>query len=61
MTSDRIDLDTLRRGAQLAGFTWTDAELEEIRPQVESVLRLLRALESPDLGGREPSVVYRTV
>jgi hypothetical protein len=61
MTSDRIDLDTLRRGAQLAGFTWTDAELEDIRPQVESALRLLRALESPDLGGREPSVVYRTV
>jgi Asp-tRNA(Asn)/Glu-tRNA(Gln) amidotransferase C subunit len=61
MTSDRIDLETLRRGAQLAGFTWTDAELEEIRPQVESALRLLRALESPDLAGREPSVVYRTV
>jgi Asp-tRNA(Asn)/Glu-tRNA(Gln) amidotransferase C subunit len=61
MTSDPIDLDTLRRGARLAGFTWSDAELEEIRPQVEATLRVLRTLETADLGGAEPTTHYRTV
>jgi hypothetical protein len=32
MNDDSSDLETLRRGARLAGFTWSDAELEEIRP-----------------------------
>jgi Asp-tRNA(Asn)/Glu-tRNA(Gln) amidotransferase C subunit len=61
MTTDPIDLDTLRHGARLAGFTWTDAELEEIRPQVEGVLRLLRALEAVPIGDLEPTTHYRTV
>lgn len=61
MTTDPIDLDTLRRGAQLAGFAWTDAELEEIRPQVEAALRLLRALEAVPVGDTEPTTLYRTV
>jgi Asp-tRNA(Asn)/Glu-tRNA(Gln) amidotransferase C subunit len=61
MTNDSIDLDTLRRGAQLAGFAWSDAELEEIRPQVEAALRMLRTLEAVDVGGTEPTTYYRTV
>ena len=61
MTSDPIDLDTLRRGARLAGFAWSDAELEEIRPQVEAALRLLRALEAIPVGDVEPTTHYRTV
>jgi len=61
MTSDAIDLDTLRRGARLAGFAWSDAELEEIRPQVEAALRLLRALEATSVGDVEPTTHYRTV
>ena len=61
MTTERIDLDTLRRGARLAGFTWTDAELEEIRSQVEGVLRQLRALEAVPVGATEPTTHYRTV
>jgi Asp-tRNA(Asn)/Glu-tRNA(Gln) amidotransferase C subunit len=61
MTSDSIDLETLRRGARLAGFTWSDAELEEIRPQVEAMLRSLRALEAVPLGATEPAIYYRTV
>jgi len=57
-----VDLDTLRRGASLAGFTWSDAELEEIRPQVEAALRLLRALEAiPLREGAEPPTHYRTI
>jgi Asp-tRNA(Asn)/Glu-tRNA(Gln) amidotransferase C subunit len=61
MINDSIDLDTLRRGAQLAGFTWSDAELEEIRPQVEAALRMLRTLETVDVGSTEPTTYYRTV
>ncbi len=61
MTTDPIDLDTLRRGAQLAGFDWSDAELQEIRPQVEAALRLLHLLETVDVGGVEPTTHYRTV
>ncbi|HEX9819824.1 MAG TPA: hypothetical protein VGD07_09455 [Methylomirabilota bacterium] len=61
MTTDPIDLDTLRRGARLAGFAWTDAELEEIRPQVQAALRLLRALEAVPVGDTEPTTLYRTV
>ncbi len=61
MTSERIDLDTLRSGARLAGFAWSDAELEEIRPQVEAALRLLRTLESVDVGSAEPTTHYRMV
>jgi hypothetical protein len=61
MTSDHIDLETLRSGARLAGFAWSDAELEEIRPQVEAALRQLRVLESVELGSLEPTTHYRTV
>jgi Asp-tRNA(Asn)/Glu-tRNA(Gln) amidotransferase C subunit len=61
MTTEPIDLDTLRRGARLAGFTWTDAELEEIRSQVEGVLRQLRALEAVPVAEVEPTTHYRTV
>lgn len=61
MSHEPIDLDTLRRDARLAGFTWSDAELEEIRPQVEAALRVLRALEAVPVGTAEPTTHYRTV
>jgi Asp-tRNA(Asn)/Glu-tRNA(Gln) amidotransferase C subunit len=61
MTDEPIDLETLRRGARLAGFTWSDRELEEIRPQVEATLRMLRALQSVAVGEVEPTTHYRTV
>jgi hypothetical protein len=61
MTDDPIDLDTLRRGARLAGFAWTDAELETIRPQVDAALRLLRELDTVPVGDTEPTTLYRTV
>ena len=61
MMNDPIDLETLRRGARLAGFAWTDAELEEIRPQVEATLRMLRALDTVAVGDAEPTTLYRTV
>jgi Asp-tRNA(Asn)/Glu-tRNA(Gln) amidotransferase C subunit len=61
MTSDHIDLETLRSGARLAGFAWSDIELEEIRPQVEAALQQFRVLESVELGSTEPTTHYRTV
>jgi hypothetical protein len=42
MNDEAIDLETLRRGARLAGFSWSDAELEEIRPMVIAGLRVLQ-------------------
>ena len=61
MTDDPLDLETLRRGAQLAGFVCTDGELEEIQPLVEATLRMLRALDAVPLGDAEPTTHYRTV
>jgi Asp-tRNA(Asn)/Glu-tRNA(Gln) amidotransferase C subunit len=61
MSHDPIDIETLRRGAWLAGFTWSDAELEQLRPQVEAMLRLLGALDAVPLGDAEPTTHYRTV
>ena len=60
MTSEPVDLDTLRQGARLAGFTWTDAELEQLRPYVDAALRLLRTLETIPVDN-EPTTHYRTV
>ena len=60
MTSEPIDLATLRQGSRLAGFAWSDAELEDIRPHVEAALRLLRALEAIPVEA-EPTTTYRTV
>jgi hypothetical protein len=60
MTSDPIDLDTLRRAARLAGFAWSDAELEDIRTHVEAAQRLLRALEAIPVDA-EPTTQYRTI
>jgi hypothetical protein len=54
-----IDLDSLRAAARLAGFAWTDAELEAIRPMVEASLRVLAGLESLPLEDVEPTTQYR--
>jgi hypothetical protein len=61
MAHDDIDLETLRQGARLAGFAWSDAELEEIRPQVRAALDQLRALEALPLGEAEPCTHYRAI
>jgi Asp-tRNA(Asn)/Glu-tRNA(Gln) amidotransferase C subunit len=61
MNDEAIDLETLRRGARLAGFSWSDAELEEIRPMVIAGLRVLQSLEAAPVGDVEPTTHYRTV
>jgi Asp-tRNA(Asn)/Glu-tRNA(Gln) amidotransferase C subunit len=57
--SQPVDLDALRASARLAGFEWTDAELEAIRPMVEASLRLLAGLEELPLDEVEPTTQYR--
>lgn len=59
--SQPIDLDTLRGCARLAGFDWSDAELEAIRPMVEASLRLLAGLETLPLADVEPVTQYRVL
>lgn len=57
--SQPVDLSALRASARLAGFEWTDAELEAIRPMVEASLRLLAGLEELPLDEVEPTTQYR--
>lgn len=54
-----INLDTMRRISRLAGFDWSDAELEAIRPATERALDLLARLETLPLGAVEPATQYR--
>ena len=54
-----LDLAALRGAARLAGFDWTDAELEALRPVVEASLRLLAGLEHLPLDEVEPTTQYR--
>jgi hypothetical protein len=61
MNNDANDLESLRRGARLAGFTWSDTELEEIRPMVMAGIRALHAIEDAPVAEVEPTTHYRTV
>lgn len=54
-----VTLDALRRSAQLAGFDWSDAELEAVRGAVERALESLARLERLRLGAMEPTTQYR--
>ena len=57
--SQPIDLAALRASARLAGFDWSDAELEAIRPIVEASLRVVSGLEQLPLADVEPTTQYR--
>jgi Asp-tRNA(Asn)/Glu-tRNA(Gln) amidotransferase C subunit len=56
-----IDLDSMRSTARLAGFDWSDVELEALRPILERTLALLAQLEALRLGDIEPATQYRMV
>jgi hypothetical protein len=55
------DLASLRAAARLAGFVWSDAELEAILPAVEGTRALLAALEVLDLDGVEAATRYTAI
>ena len=56
---DVFDFESLRRAARVAGFDWSDADLETLRPVVEASLRLLATLDALPLDGVEPTTQYR--
>ena len=56
-----ISLDTLKRMSRLAGFDWSDTELEAIRPAVTRTLDLLAGLEQVPLANVEPTTQYRVL
>jgi len=56
-----ISVESLKWTAALAGFTWTDAELEAIRPAVQRLLESLAQLEQVSLGAVEPTTLYRVL
>jgi hypothetical protein len=56
---DAVDLAALRHAARVAGFAWTDEELEAIRPAVLASLRLLATLDTLPLDAVEPTTQYR--
>src|SRR5512132_1696516 len=56
-----LDLDTLRCFARVAGFDWSDEELERLRPAIEASRRILGALESAPVADVEPTTLYRVL
>src|SRR5262245_32208445 len=56
-----IDVDAMKRMAAAAGFTWSDAELEPLRPAVARLLEALARLDSLPLGDLEPTTQYRVL
>ena len=56
-----ISVDLLKRAAALAGFDWSEAELEPIRPAVARLLEGLERLDQADLGDVEPTTQFRVL
>ncbi len=54
-----VDVATLRRIAALAGFDFTDAQLEGLRPGLDRALEQLRQLETTSVGALEPTTRFR--
>ena len=52
---EALALDVMRRMAALAGYAWTDAELQAMAPLVARSLALFQKLESVQLGDLEPT------
>jgi len=56
-----LDLESLRHAARLAGFDFTAADLEPLRPAIERALQALARLEALPLSDVEPLTQYRVV
>jgi len=54
-----LDLATLRSFAAVAGFDFSDAELEALRPALDRALAQLRHLEALPVAALDPAVQYR--
>jgi len=51
--------ERLRQVATLQGYTWSDDELERLRPQVERALTLVEKLAALVPQDLEPAIQYR--
>jgi hypothetical protein len=58
---NEITIDTLVRAARLAGFDWTEQDLQPVRPGIELALTALARLERLPLAGVEPTTMYRVL
>ncbi|MGH7279797.1 MAG: hypothetical protein ACREJG_14075 [Candidatus Rokuibacteriota bacterium] len=56
---DTPTLQTLRRMAELGGFSWSEAELQALGPLVTWMFATLAELERLPLHGVEPAMQYR--
>jgi hypothetical protein len=56
---NELAIPVMRRMAALAGFAWTDEELEAVRPTVERSLAVIEKLESVPLSETEPTTQFR--
>jgi Asp-tRNA(Asn)/Glu-tRNA(Gln) amidotransferase C subunit len=56
-----LDRETLRRLAELAGFSLSDAELDALGPGLERALGSLSRLERLPLSDIEPTTQYRVL
>ena len=54
-----IDVATLRRSAALAGFDFSEADLQALRPGLDRMLEQLQQLEVLALGTLEPTTHFR--
>lgn len=54
-----VRIEVMRQAARAAGFDWSDAELEALRPGLERALETLAALERLPLADVEPTTIYR--
>jgi len=55
------DVDTLRRAARLAGFEFSESDLDALRPAIERALDALERLQRLPLGAIEPVTQYRVI
>ena len=56
---EKVTIETMRAMMRLAGFEWSDAELEALRPLVETNIMLLDRLEAASPRTIDPSTQYR--
>lgn len=54
-----LGVEQMRHAASLRGYTWSDEELERIRPQVERGLALVEKLAAVVSQDLEPAIQYR--
>ena len=54
-----VDVATLQHAAALAGFEFTEAQIEALRPGLDRALEQLRQLQMLSMGALEPTTHFR--